>query len=560
MTQSYDLIVVGGGPAGSTVAALTKKYAPHLRVLLLEKARFPRHHVGESLLAGAMPVLEEMGAAEAVRSYGFVEKLGASFIWGASREPWGFEFDGVISRLAGQGQTLPQTYTRAWQVRRGEYDHLLLKHAAAMGVEVREGARVTGLRAARDGDTECVTGVEVRDDRGSWAASCAWLMDCTGQDALIGRAQGLREYDERMNNYALWGYWKGAKWKHEYVGHPNLSRIFIATTPRGWIWYIPVLRDTVSVGLVTHRQTLRDSAGPPEQLYFEELRGCPEIAGLLDEARLVRISPDQRRDVCAIQDWSYQSRRIAGAGWALCGDAAGFVDPILSSGVMLAHELGQKAAYTINSAFRAPSDEAAARYWAFYEQTYRTYLRAYRDMASFWYANNFSTESWWWQARRALDRSASGFDLTDREAFVRLASGYANRAESLSLFGSYPLHEAQQLVDGLFGAPADRATLEARFASRPPRMRPRATIGDGMYYWQGLVRTTRRVSVGGDPQRYLDLHPGEEVLVRMVDGRHTLADINRAAESIRALEQRMPVRSGTELLVQLEAIGALEPT
>ncbi len=158
---------------------------------------------------------------------------------------------------------------------------------------------------------------------------------------------------------------------------------------------------------------------------------------------------------------------MSGPGWAIAGDAAGFVDPVLSSGVMLAHELGQKAAYTLNSAFRASSDEEVRSYWHFYEETYRTYLKAYRDMASFWYSNNFSMESWFWQARRTLAQNESEINLTDREAFNRLASGYATRAESLSLFGSYPLDEAQQLVDGLFGVPYDRAGIEAKYAQRP---------------------------------------------------------------------------------------------
>ncbi len=139
----YDVVVVGGGPAGSTTAALTRRYAPHLRILLLERAHFPRHHVGESLLAGASPVLEEMGAYDKVARAGFLEKLGATFIWGHGRAPWGFEFDDLISQLVAQGWRLPQLYTRAWQVRRAEYDQLLLEHAASLGVEVRQGAQVT---------------------------------------------------------------------------------------------------------------------------------------------------------------------------------------------------------------------------------------------------------------------------------------------------------------------------------------------------------------------------------------------------------------------------------
>lgn len=547
----YDVVIAGGGPAGSTVASLVKKYAPHLRVLVLEKAVFPRHHIGESMLAGATPILHEMGAYEAVNQYGFVEKLGATYVWGKNREPWGFEFNQIISQLVKQGRTLPDTFTKAWQVRRGEYDHILLRHAAEMGAEVREGAHVH--RPIMDNGR--VVGVEFSDSSGRHTIESSLLVDCTGQDSLLGRTFDLREYDANMNNYALYGYWQGAKWKFEYLGHPNLSRIFITTTPRGWIWYIPLSRDVMSVGLVTHRRVLKDAPNV-EQLYLEELRDCPEIDGLLDGAELIRYFPDQKRDVVSIQDWSYTSRQMAGPGWAMCGDAAGFVDPILSSGAMLAHELGQKAAYTINSAFRADSDAQVNAYWAFYQDTYRTNLQAYRDMAAFWYGNNFSMESWWWQARRTLHADENRMNLSDREAFNRVASGYANRTESLSLFGSYPIHEARTLVDGLFGAAALNGDADNRYTGRRLNLHPSARVSSGMYYFQGMIRSTRRITIPGTPH-YLDLHPGEEILLGLLDGGHTLEDLNRAANDMLAMRARMPMRAGSELVAQLDAIGAL---
>jgi hypothetical protein len=403
-----------------------------------------------------------------------------------------------------------------------------------------------------------VTGVEYRDEQGIHTVDCAWLMDCSGQSAVIGTELGLREYDPQMNNYALFGYWKGAKWIYEYVGHPDLTRICIITTPRGWIWYIPMSRDIVGVGFVTHRQTLKRMPNKPEQLYREELDACPEVQGLLAKAHLVHIARDQKHDVCAIQDWSYTCRQMSGPGWAIAGDAAGFVDPVLSSGVMLAHELGQKAAYTLNSAFRASSDEEVRSYWQFYEETYRTYLKAYRDMASFWYSNNFSMESWFWQARRTLAQNDSEINLSDREAFNRIASGYATRAESLSLFGSYPLDEAQQLVDGLFGVLYDRAGIEAKYAQHPLCLNTNVQLTDGMYFYQGAVRNTRRV-VNKQNNTYLDLHPAEEILLALFDGQHRLADVEAVAKELQSLPETasLPVRNGIDLVVQLDNIGAL---
>jgi hypothetical protein len=307
---------------------------------------------------------------------------------------------------------------------------------------------------------------------------------------------------------------------------------------------------------VTHRQILRNKAGTADELYLEELAACPEIHGLLDEAELIRLSPDQTRDVCVIKDWSYDSRKVAGPGWAMAGDAAGFVDPILSSGVMLAHELGQKAAYTINSSFASTDDAKIDKYWDFYQETYRIYLNAYRDMAAFWYANNFSMESWWWEARRAMNKSTSPTDLSHPEAFMRLASGYANRAESLSLFGSYPLQEAFALVDGLFGASPDLSGVEAKYKRLAIRLHPKATLTEGFYYYRGLIRNTQRI-LNTDNKRYVDLHPGEDLLVGLLDGSHSLDDLNRLVSGIRGMDGRLPMRTGTELLVQLDNIGAL---
>ena len=345
-----------------------------------------------------------MGAYDKIDNYGFVEKLGASYVWGRDRKPWGFAFDNLITQLLAQGKTLPKIYTKGWHVRRAEYDHLLLQTAMEHDVEVRMQAKVHDVLL--DEGSGRAIGVEFSDASGSHTVQSSWVLDCSGQDGLLSRKLKLRRYDERMNNYALWGYWKGAKWKKEYVGYPNLALIFVATTPRGWIWYIPVRKDVISVGFVTQRQilqqSLKETAGDPRTLYLEEIAACPEIQGLLDSAELVRDAEDQTEDVCVIQDWSYESRLMAGPGWALVGDAAGFVDPILSSGVMLAHELGQKAAYTITSTFSSSDDAEIASYWKLYESTYQTYLRAYRDMAAYWYANNFSMESWWWEARRTL--------------------------------------------------------------------------------------------------------------------------------------------------------------
>jgi flavin-dependent dehydrogenase len=554
----YDVIVIGGGPAGSTVSSLVKKYSPHLKVLLLEKEIFPRHHIGESLLAGASPVLRDMEAYDRINRYGFIEKSGASYVWGRDRKPWGFDFDRIVKPLLDRNIPLPEFYTKGWQVRRHEYDHQLLMHAAECGVEVREGAKVSKVIRDNAGDklTARITGVNFQDAQGRQTADCTWLVDCTGQDALLGRELGIREYSEKMNNYALYGYWKNFKWREEYLGHPQFTRIFIATSPNGWIWCIPASDEIMSVGLVTTREVLKKAAKNSDELYLSEIANCSEIASILDGASLTRMMPEQSRDVLAIQDWSYRSRQMYGAGWVMAGDAAGFVDPILSSGVMIAHELGQKAAYTINSAFRSNDDAEIDSYWQFYQQTYTTYLNAYHQMAEFWYGNNFLMESWWWEAQRTMKRTDDVLNLNNSQSFMLLASGYATRTESLSLFGSYPLQEAQALVNGLFGLSYEQVDIQSNYANRPLRFNDAVQLTEGLYYFQGLVRKTRRV-LNRENGQYLDLHPAEDVVFRLFDGERTLSDLNQMIEGIRAHGNPMPIRNGIDFLIQLDQIGVL---
>jgi flavin-dependent dehydrogenase len=549
MTSGYDVVIVGGGPAGTTVATLVKKYSPHLRVLLLEKEHFPRHHVGESLLAGATPVLRDMGVYDRITSYGFIEKSGATYIWGHERTPWGFDFDQALKPLIEQGATLPGFYAKGWQVRRAEYDDQLWQHAVEMGVEAHQGAQVREILS--DASAEMIPrvhGIVYDDATGRHEVRCHWLIDSSGQAAVVGRTFNLHKYIPDMNNVALYAYWRNFIWYESFLGLPHFTRIFLATSPRGWFWCIPASAEVMSVGLVTRADWMKQAAQSPADFYFDEIQACPEVAAILAGASLMRLSPDQKRDVLAVRDWSYESRQLAGNGWALVGDAAGFVDPILSSGVMLAHELGQKAAYTLNAMFRAGSDPEIARYWQFYEQTYRTYLRAYREMAQFWYGSNFLMEDWW--------RAAHPKARADSAAFMRLASGYANRAESLSLFGSYPLHEARQLVAGLFGGDYDARQLAGQYTDRKLRLNDCARLEEGLYYFQGFVHKTRRI-MNTATNQYLDLHLTEDRLLRSFDGQHTLDDLDRQVREIRATQRFMPIRDGLDLLVQLDEIGVL---
>jgi flavin-dependent dehydrogenase len=539
--KRFNVVVIGGGPAGSTVSTLLKKYFPFSRVAVLEAASFPRHHVGESLLAGSTPVLKEMEVYDKIDAAGFPEKLGATYVWGADRKRWGFEFEEIDGQLQSDGIVLPKEYFKGWQVRRAEYDHILLNHAAEFGVEVIQGARVTQVRVEKEANR----GVTFVANNQEHEFGADFIVDCSGQKGLLAQKFGLREFDPQLNNVAAYGYWKGANWKFQYAGHPGVTRILIASTPRGWIWYIPVTHDTISVGFVTHL-SLAKQIGDVKGAYFDELRGCPEVAELLAPAQLTRLAEDQRFDVLVERDWSYTCTRMSGDGWLLVGDAAGFVDPILSSGVMLSHQNGQKAAYALNTVFGETNDSRIYSILEFYEATYRDALSAYRKMASFWYGNNFSCDGWWWEAWRQLFEANGENQLNDRSSFMRLASGYANRTESVSLFGSYTFSEAALLSRHLFRNKANGkapSNLCGRIRLKDAR------FDQGFLFYGGRVHDTCRVA-SKVSRGYLDLFPSEQALIERLQVGSTIADLNFAPQRC--------IRTPEELVQQLDMLGLIQ--
>jgi flavin-dependent dehydrogenase len=547
MTRA-DVVVIGGGPAGSTVATLLKKYQRDLEIVLLEKEVFPRHHVGESLLSGGTPVLKELGVYEKVNTAGFPEKVGATYVWGKDGGTWGFEFEEINGQLQRQGVSLPKQYFKGWQVRRADYDKLLLDHASERGVVVFQGASVEEVRLA-DAETR---GVTYRRNGEIFNLDAGFIVDASGQNAIVGRRLGERRFDEKLRNVAIYGYWKGARWKFAYTGFPNTTRILIASTEKGWIWYIPVDTDIVSVGFVLPAEHAK-KIGDLDGAYLEEIKQSPEIADLLVDATLTRLSDDQKSLILKERDWSYTSERMVGEGWLSVGDAAGFVDPILSSGVMLAHQNGQKAAYTINSALREPDAAIRDKYFKFYEDTYKETLLAYRQMACYWYGNNFSRDTWWWQAWRDMMQNNEQTSLSHRDSFMRLASGYANRPESTSLFGSYTAQEALFLADHLFNDYS--AKISAFSDGSKVCLSADASVSEGLFFHKGLIHRTDRI-INRCSGKFLDLYPGEEDRIKALTGTIDVATFLKMEFSNEKLGQIS--RTPAQLLDQIRLIGVLE--
>jgi flavin-dependent dehydrogenase/Tfp pilus assembly protein PilF len=442
MTEGWDLIVVGGGPAGSTLAGLVRKHDPSARVLVLEKDPFPRHHVGESLLPGSIPVLKELGVHAKIDAGGFPRKMGVVFVWGKDRSPWDADFNNLnLEMVKKYGRMLDAEFS--WQVLRSKYDQILLDHAAELGAEVRFGWRAVSA-VEKNGR---VVGVVVEKDGARETLSCGTLADCSGQAGFLGPQRGVRAFDEEIKNVAGYAYYKGAKWKFEFSGHPDKTKIFVCSVPEGWFWYIPLSSDMVSVGLVSKAGFVKAHKNGKDfrKYFFDSLRRCDEIFPLLKDAVLLDdVDPKQKgKDFFTTGDWSYQNERACGPGWLAAGDAAFFLDPLLSSGVMMAHLSGHRAAYTWLTARREPDAEIGTLLWADYDRFCKEVAGAFRALVRFWYRHDPNASAWWSEARRALGGRAP-VDLDDKTAFVAVAAGltyYFERA-----------YTSQSLVFGSSGA------------------------------------------------------------------------------------------------------------
>lgn len=387
---SSDVIVVGGGPAGSVAAGFLAQAG--LRVALFERERFPRYHIGESLLSASLPILDALGVVPAIEAAGFIRKPGGTFIWGAQEEPWSFFF-----------RDDPGGRPHAFQVVRAQFDHLLLRHAEALGVDVREAHRVETIDY--DGTRNRI--VAVGDDGTVHEAEAPWVIDASGQQALVGRRDGLRQFDPFFKNLAVFGYWEGA----ERLSGEIAGNILSAAFADGWFWFIPLHDGTTSVGsVVDAKRFAGEASGDAAALYDRLVAACAPVARRLSGA--TRVGP-----VRVIRDYSYCSDRFFGPGYLLAGDAACFLDPVFSTGVHLACLSGYLAAQTLERLAAGADADAAL---ADYDGRYRAAFERYRRFLYFFYDHHTDPDSYFWTARKILSPE---LPLEARTAFVRLMSG-----------------------------------------------------------------------------------------------------------------------------------------
>jgi flavin-dependent dehydrogenase len=329
VNKDYDVIVIGGGPAGSSVASILSREGR--KVVVFEKARFPRHHIGESLMTDTYFTFQRMGILEKLRQSPFVRKYSVQFANPAGKESRPFYFFEANHHESAV----------TWQVTRAEFDLLLIEHAAEQGATVHQETQIK--RVLFEG--ERAYGVEALMADGSVQQfEAPVVVDATGQTAMLSNKFGWRVRDPKLKKAVLFSYFKGAHREPDLNGGATL----VLRTPKGsngWFWYIPLENDITSVGVVADPEYLVKNRGQDlAKIFYEEIEKC--------EPCRKRVEGAERTDkIYSILDYSYRSKSCAGDGFILIGDAYGFLDPIYSSGVLLALKMAELAADSIHEAF-----------------------------------------------------------------------------------------------------------------------------------------------------------------------------------------------------------------
>ena len=332
-SKTYDVIVIGGGPAGSTVAALLAEAGR--KVLVVERTKFPRFHIGESLMPETYWIFERLGMLPKMRNSDFVKKYSVQFVTASGKESQPFFFD----------QRDPRECSQTWQVSRDRFDEMMLDNAAERGAEVWMEANVNEviLEPSDSDDLPRAVGVVVTPKGGQpQRIGAKIVVDATGTNAMLSKRLGIRKGDPKLRKASLFAHYKGC---FRDPGKNGGATLVLATNSGdGWFWYVPLSDGITSVGVVGDLSRLVNKLNSPEQTLAEEIANCPGLAPRMENAE--RVGP-----VHVLSDFSYRATRCAGDGWVLVGDAFGFLDPMYSSGVFLALKSGEMAADAIIEAF-----------------------------------------------------------------------------------------------------------------------------------------------------------------------------------------------------------------
>jgi len=331
--EQCDVAVIGGGPGGSTAAALLARRG--YKVIALEKAHHPRFHIGESLLPMNLPVFERLGVLDKVRALG-VFKSGADFEADNERGYNTYAFARAI------GQSPPHAY----QVWRQDFDQMLYQHARECGADAREGHEV--VRVEQRGSRESWLDVKTDDGR-SYAIQARYVVDASGRDAFLSAKKKLRRKNDQHQSAAIFGHFRGA----EPRAGEDAGNISIYCFEHGWMWMIPLPDGVMSMGAVCRPDYLKQRKGRTVEFLLDTLKLSPALWRRIEHAELIG------NEVRVTGNYSYDSTQMGGPGWILVGDAFAFLDPVFSSGVYLAMSGAEQAVDVVDQALREPQREMA---------------------------------------------------------------------------------------------------------------------------------------------------------------------------------------------------------
>jgi flavin-dependent dehydrogenase len=336
-SSEYDCIVIGGGPSGSTTAALVAEAG--YRTLLLERDLEPRRKVGESLMPETYWVFERLGVLDDLKKSSFAKKVGVQFVSSSQRESSPFSFR----------RHDPRECSQTWHVERVKFDPFLLENAAKKGVEIHRGVRVKEV--VFDGDR--AIGVRLMESDGKGANNilrARVVVDASGQQGLLSGRADVRQPNPEFRKAAIWGHFRGAR--RELLEGGVMTVILRTQSNKCWFWHIPLSNDVVSIGCVGDASYILQGRGSPEKIFDEEVADCPAIAERLAGSERVA-------GLDVVKEFSYSTARSAGDGWVFVGDSWGFIDPVYSSGVWFALKSGQLAADAIVEGFQTGNLSAA---------------------------------------------------------------------------------------------------------------------------------------------------------------------------------------------------------
>ncbi|MBA3272330.1 MAG: tryptophan 7-halogenase [Chthoniobacterales bacterium] len=356
----YDVAIIGGGPAGSTAAALLA--CAGRRVVILERDKFPRFKIGESLLPFSMKAFHRLGLQEKLVNAGFLKKYGGEMCGACSEEGVKFYFkDGFGSQT-----------DHAFQVTRADFDKLLLDHARESGVEVREETTAEAVEFVDDGvqlraKTKSSPSAELR---------ARYLIDASGRNSIVGAKLKLKKNYEHLKKVSVYAHYDGVVREPGIDG--TLTRLIRAHDR--WFWMIPLGEERMSIGVVLDSAVYKEAKRTPEEFLEDSIAEQPLISGRMHAA--TRVTP-----VSVAADFSYRNSTLAGERWLLAGDAAGFIDPVFSSGVFLAVMAGEQAADALQVVLDHPHKRR--RLFARYERTVKRAMKVYLKFVNAWYSKEF---------------------------------------------------------------------------------------------------------------------------------------------------------------------------